>query len=188
MAVVKAKSLIILWRKYKSVILFLLTFLGTYFLLSAAYAAYLNYGASQEYYPDVISHYVARQTAWFIDVFGYEGTTRPNQNHPSMLLLVNGVPASRVIEGCNAIAVMIMFLSFVVAFFNGWKRTIWFVLFGLVTIHILNIIRIALFSIGVYKIPQHKDFFHDVAFPLVIYGYVFLLWIYWVKDFKPKKP
>ena len=40
-------------------------------------------------------------------------------------------PATRMVEGCNAVSVMILFLAFIFAFYKGIK-TIWFALVGLV--------------------------------------------------------
>jgi exosortase family protein XrtF len=54
-------------------------------------------------------------------------------------------------------------------------------------IFILNIFRIALLTIGLYKYPEYGTFLHDILFPLVIYGVVFLLWILWVIRFSLNK-
>ena len=50
-------------------------------------------------------------------------------------------------------------------------------------IFILNIFRIALLTAGLYKYPEYGAFLHDILFPLVIYGVVFVLWIVWVIKF-----
>jgi exosortase family protein XrtF len=50
-------------------------------------------------------------------------------------------------------------------------------------IFILNIFRIALLTKGLYKYPEYGTFLHDILFPLVIYGVVFVLWIIWVLKF-----
>jgi len=47
----------------------------------------------------------------------------------------------------------------------------------------LNIFRIALLTTGLYKYPEYGTFLHDILFPLVIYGVVFLLWVFWVLKF-----
>jgi exosortase family protein XrtF len=75
---------------------------------------------------------------------------------------------------------MILFAAFIVAFSSTFKRTSLFIVGGLLVIHVLNIIRIALLSLGFYYYPEHKAILHDIVFPLFIYGVVFLLWIIWV--------
>ncbi|MFY8008070.1 MAG: exosortase family protein XrtF, partial [Flavobacterium sp.] len=57
------------------------------------------------------------------------------------------------------------------------------VLFGLLLIHLLNISRIALLSVALYHFPEQEQLLHDVIFPLIIYGVVFLLWVIWVNKF-----
>nr|WP_311195767.1 hypothetical protein [Antarcticibacterium sp. 1MA-6-2] len=52
---------------------------------------------------------------------------------------------------------------------------------GGVIIYVMNIVRIALLSIGIYEYPRYAEFMHSILFPLVIYGTVFVLWIFWVR-------
>lgn len=174
-------------RKYKSVLRFILTFLGTYLVLSFCYNYYLNHAESQQYYPEYITHVVAEQSSWAIEIFGYESYTEPHPTDACMKLLINDAYLSRVVEGCNAVSVMILFVAFVLAFFNGWRKTILFILLGLVAIYVLNIFRIALLTIALYEYPEYRDVLHDIVFPAVIYGFVFLLWIYWVNRATSKK-
>jgi len=66
------------------------------------------------------------------------------------------------------------------AFSGKWKTTLFFTLGGAVIIYVTNILRIALMAVGIYEYPWHARFLHSVAFPLVIYGVVFLLWVLWI--------
>lgn len=36
-------------------------------------------------------------------------------------------------------------------------------------------------AIGIFEYPHYAHFLHSIAFPLVIYGAVFMLWILWVR-------
>jgi len=58
-----------------------------------------------------------------------------------------------------------------------------YMLFGSVLIYVVNLIRIVILSIGFYHYPWRKDVLHTVIFPGIIYGMVFLLWIFWVNRF-----
>jgi exosortase family protein XrtF len=53
----------------------------------------------------------------------------------------------------------------------------------LTIIHVLNITRIALLMVAFYNFPEANFILHDILFPLVIYGTVFILWIIWVNKF-----
>ncbi len=171
-------------RKYKSVLLFILTFLGVYLLLSLCYAMYLRYAASETYYPDYITHNVAQQSEGLVHIFGYEASIEPHSEEASMKLFVNDFFVARVVEGCNAVSVLILFTAFVLAFFQGVRPTFFFILGGGVLIYAINIVRIAILSIGLYEFPEYKDLLHDAVFPGIIYGLVVILWLFWVRRFK----
>ncbi|WP_299890255.1 exosortase family protein XrtF [uncultured Lacinutrix sp.] len=174
------KELII---KYKSVIKFILTFLLVYTVLSFTYKLYLDNSNDSEYYPDFITHVVAKQTNTLVNVFGYESQVIKHPDEPSMKMVVRGKYLARVIEGCNALSVIILFVSFIIAFKGGLKKTLLFILFGTIIIYLSNIIRIALLSIGLYHYPQYTDLMHSVVFPSIIYGLVFVLWMLWVNRY-----
>lgn len=106
-----------------------------------------------------------------------------HESQSSVKIILENTYISRVVEGCNALSVMILFVSFVVAFLGKWKQTIMFILLGVITIHILNVLRIAFLSIALLHYPEQESLLHEVVFPLVIYGVVFGLWVIWVNKF-----
>jgi len=79
--------------------------------------------------------------------------------------------------------VIILFISFVIAFSGKIKTTLLFILLGSFIIHVLNVFRIALLCILMYYFPKQQHLLHGVVFPLIIYGVVFILWIIWVNKF-----
>lgn len=173
-----------IFRKYKSVLRFILTFLGSYLILILLYQGYLKYGNSQTYYPDIITHLVAQQSELLIQSLGYDGAVEPSKVEAAMNLKVNGIQLARIIEGCNAVSIILLFIAFVLAFWNGWKRTLLFVLGGSALIYSMNITRIAILSIGIYEYPEQASLLHGTVFPAIIYGTVFLLWFGWIRSFK----
>jgi exosortase family protein XrtF len=173
-----------LLKKNRAVLRFLGIFFGTYILLTLLYQLYLTRADSQVYYPEPITHIVALQTESLISFFGYDTKMIPSQYDPSMRIGINGNYLVRVIEGCNAMSVIILFLSFVLAFKKDWKTTLLFIFAGSVLIYAFNVLRIALLTIGIYEIPQHLELMHGTLFPLFIYGFVFLLWIFWIRSYK----
>jgi len=174
-------------RKYKTVLTFIATFVGSYLLLAFLYGIYLKFGASVTYYPDFVTHIVAEQTEWLVSKMGYDTQIVPNQYEPSMNISINGDVIVRVIEGCNAVSIMLLFTSFVLAFFRGWSKTLRFVGLGILLLYVMNVARIAILTVLMYEYPEYSDVLHDVLFPAVIYGTVVLLWMYWIKGYSPKK-
>lgn len=174
-------------KKNKAVLKFLGIFFGSYLIFTIAYNYYLTNFSSQTYYPEIITHVVTLQSQELIEAFGYTTKSIKSLNDPSMRLGVNGQYLVRIVEGCNAISVMILFMAFILAFKTTWKKTLLYILAGLAIIYALNILRIALLTIALYEYPQYEHFLHGTVFPAIIYGVVFLLWFIWIKNFKPKK-
>ncbi|WP_411831109.1 exosortase family protein XrtF [Mariniflexile sp. AS56] len=156
-------------------------------ILSVMYKFYLQFSDGSKYYPDYMTHLVAMQSDALLDALGYDVEMLPHPNEPSMKVVLNGTYLARVIEGCNSISVIILFVSFIAAFASKFKTTFFYMLAGSVLLYTVNLLRIVLLSIGLYHFPQQKDVFHTVVFPAVIYGMVFLLWVFWVNRFSKLK-
>jgi len=170
-----------IFQKNKAVIRFLVLFIGCYLVMAGMYKLYLIYGSSAEYYPDYVTHLVSIQTEAVINTLGYSAQIAPHPNDPSMKLYVEGNYLARIVEGCNAISVLVLFVSFVIAFHTKLKPTLIYIIAGSAIIYVMNIVRIALLAIGIYEYPESEELLHGTIFPAVIYGSVFLLWIIWVK-------
>ncbi|TBX69579.1 exosortase family protein XrtF [Flavobacterium silvisoli] len=169
--------------QYKPFLLFLGKFLLTYLVLTILYQAYLNRFDVAKSEVDTFTQWVAGQTETVLSWVDDQSFIMPHQSEPSVKLFYHNKYVSRIIEGCNAVSVMILFVAFVIAFTGKFRSTVLFVFFGIVLIHVLNVGRIALLSIALYHFPQYEQLLHGVVFPLIIYGVVFLLWVIWVNKF-----
>ena len=169
--------------KYKTVVKFILIFILAYIVLSITYKLYLDYSDGSRHYPDYITNLVAKQTTYLLQDLGYEAQYLTHADEPSMKLIINNKYVARVIEGCNAVSVIILFVSFMIAFAGRFKITFLYTLAGCTLIYIVNLARIVILSIGLYHYPWRRDILHTVIFPMIIYGMVFLLWMFWVNRF-----
>ena len=172
-----------LLTKYKLVIRFIITFLAVYAVLTVAHHVYLSFSDGTKFYPDYMTNLVARQTNSLLNSIGYNAEVLPHTGEPSMKIIINGEFVARVIEGCNALSVIILFLSFIIAFAGKLKTTIFYAFAGSIIIYAFNLIRIVILSVGLYHYPDQKYLMHKVIFPMLIYGTVFLLWMVWVNRF-----
>ena len=170
-----------LFIKYKSVVRFVLLFLGSYLFLLLLYSLYLSVSKGGNYLPDYMTNLVANQSKAIISSFGYTAEVIPHQSQTSMQLFINKQYLAEIIEGCNAISVIILFIAFIIAFAQKFKTTFLYILAGSVLIYGINLIRIAILAIALYRFPEQQDFLHGIVFPAIIYGMVFLLWIFWVR-------
>ncbi|GAA4964609.1 exosortase family protein XrtF [Algibacter aquimarinus] len=143
----------------------------------------MQYSDGSKFYPDYMTNLVAKQSESLLNSLGYEAKVLPHPNEPSMKLMLNGNYLARIIEGCNAVSVIILFFSFVIAFSGKLKITLLYIFSGSVLIYVVNLFRIVILSLGLYHYPEKSEVLHTVIFPAIIYGMVFLLWIFWVNRF-----
>jgi len=172
-----------LFSKYKSVIQFILTFLVVYGLLTFGYKFYLDFSDGSKFYPDYLTNLVSHQSRILLEFFGYDVKMLPHPDEPSMRVIINGKYLARVIEGCNGMSVIILFIAFIIAFSGKFKTTLFYIISGSVLIYVVNLVRIVILSIGLYNYPWRREELHTVIFPAIIYGMVFLLWMFWVNRF-----
>ena len=173
----------------KTVVFFLIKFFATYILLFLIYSFYLsrNQKTTGVYSCAPITKTVAYQTEFLLNSVGYSAKIEQHTEEVSVKLFVNNKLVARVIEGCNAISIIILFISFIVAFASDFKTTLLFIVVGSLLIYFSNIFRIAIISIALYEFPQYQYILHDVIFPIMIYGITFLLWFIWVQKFSKLK-
>ena len=171
------------WSQYKPFLLFLGKFALTYLVLTFAYEYYLNQFDVKNNEPDGFTRIVTSQVEQTLLFFNCDARSELHPAQPCYKFFYNGKYISRIVEGCNALSVIILFISFVIAFSGKLKHTILFIIAGSIIIHILNITRISLLMIAFYNFPQFNTFLHDIVFPLAIYGTVFILWVIWVNKF-----
>lgn len=167
----------------KPFFLFLGKFIISYLVLTCIYMLYLSQYNEAAFETDGITHAVAKQSSALVRFLGEESHLAPHPNQAADKFFVNNKYVARIVEGCNAISVMILFAAFIVSFSTTVKRTTLYILAGFVIIYLLNIMRIALITLGAYYYPEYSSFIHDIIFPLFIYGVVFVLWIIWVLKF-----
>ncbi|MFV5684014.1 exosortase family protein XrtF [Flavobacterium sp. GB2R13] len=166
---------------YKPFLFFLATFFLTYIALTFLYQEYLNSFGENKL--DRITQLVGQNTKQVMQLFDKSATVEENTLEPYIKLFYSQKYVARIIEGCNAISVIILFVAFIVAFSGKLKTTLLFIFAGSVLIYVLNVFRIAILCFLMFNYPNQKQFFHGVLFPLFIYGVVFILWLIWVNKF-----
>src|SRR5687767_10650169 len=99
-------------------------FLLIYFIGNVIYGLWVeSYGER----PDAITKAATEQTAWCLEIFGYEAETEDNLISPTVFILAEKLVVLSVFEGCNGINVMIVFVAFVVAFSGPLSAMAWFI-------------------------------------------------------------
>jgi exosortase family protein XrtF len=176
-------------KRQRNIVLFLVKFFATYFVLFVLYSVYLQktQQKGEVFVCSPITTVVAEQTEVVLSFFGYDAAHMQHENEMSVKLLLNGHYTARVIEGCNSFSIIILFLSFIIAFSGNLKATLIYGIVGSMVIYVINVLRIAFLTVMLYKYPNQQEFLHNLVFPAIIYGTTFLLWVIWVQKFSNYK-
>ena len=166
---------------YKPFLVFLASFFLTYIVLTFLYQNYL--GNFEENKLDSITKIVGRNTEQVLLLFTNDASVQEIAPEPYLRLIYHQKYVARIIEGCNAISVIILFVSFIVAFSGKLIPTLLYLFGGSLIIYVLNVLRIAALSALIFYFPNQESLLHGVIFPLSIYGVVFILWLIWVRKF-----
>lgn len=162
---------------------FIVSFILVYTVLTLGYKFYLDWSDGSIHYPDYFTNLVGKQSQQVLIALDYPTVLEPHPDEPSLKMIIRNKYVARILEGCNSISIIILFIAFVIAFADGFKKTALFMLGGSVLIYCANVFRIVVLCAGLYHYPWRREFLHDVFFPLAIYGMVFLLWMVWINHF-----
>ncbi len=89
-------------------------------------------------------------------------------------------PGIQVVDGCNGISAIGLFLGFIVAYPGDWKNRFSFCFVGIGVIYLVNILRIIVLVITQKDWPQFFEFTHDYSTTAIFYIVIFILWMVWV--------
>ncbi len=137
-------------------ILFLLRFLGLFSLLYFGTYAFIGLSTEGGYYIpflkyiDYVSWYrqlLLGSAETVLDLFGYDAYTRG-----PYLLYINGKSGIQLVYECLGIGVLSFWIAFIVTYQKAARKTrVQWVLAGILLITVLNIIRIIVLLLAVYK-------------------------------------
>ncbi len=110
-----------------------------------------------------------------IQLFGYDVWVMHR------IIGINENVGIEIVNGCNGIAAIGLFLGFILAYPGNWKRRISFSIFGIGVIYLINIIRIVILVVSQEEWYSLTEFMHEYATSTVFYIAIFLLWVLWVR-------
>lgn len=165
------------FNEVKPALRFLGIFLGCYLVLSVLYGLWIE---SLGNIPDAMTSEVSQEVVIVLDALGVAASQQPNPDGPTVFIFDSSRKVLSVFEGCNGLNVMIVFLSFVLAYGGRRGRMLWFIPLGFLLIHLANLGRILwLFWLSAVD-ARLFYYFHKYFFTAAIYLIVFVLWWFWV--------
>ena len=139
------------------------------------------------YYDLGFISWIIRSAEAFLNLIGYK-TFTVLQDRDFQVLGIDGSNGVWIGSNCNALKLFGLFAVFIIAYPGAHKNKWWFILLGIVAIHLLNILRVvALAMIANYDYTW-LDFNHTYTFTFIIYGFIFFLWMLWVNRFSKIQP
>lgn len=118
---------------------------------------------------------------WILELFNYNVFTGTER-----VIGVDGTGGLWIGDNCNGITLFALFSWFIVAYKGKIKYKIPYILLGIVSIELLNVIRIVGLAILDTVSREWTEFNHTYTFTILIYGFIFLLWMIWVNKYSEK--
>ncbi len=178
-------------QEYKLLIVFLVKFFITYFVLTLGYDFYLKetqVTEGEEMITDPYTKEVAEEASCVYNImYGGNSYVVQNMKSPFMDFYIGKKRIAYINEGCNAISVMITMVSFIIAFGTKFFVTFFYTLFSVGLVHLVNIVRISMLSHILFLYKEYSKLAHDALFPGIIYGAIILICVVWIKFFVLKK-
>jgi exosortase family protein XrtF len=91
-----------------------------------------------------------------------------------------GANMLEIVNGCNGIEVLGLFVGFVVAYPGRTENRYWFIPLGILVLYVTNVVRIVVLAITQLHVPAIFDVTHDYSTTAIFYAVVFVMWVFWV--------
>lgn len=117
---------------------------------------------------------------------GYDLIPQPPEDVSIRTIGVDGTHGLWIGDPCNGLTLFALFSIFVFAYPGPVRKKAWFIPLGLISIHLLNVLRVVALSIIVTYDYAYLDFNHTYTFSIIVYGYVFFLWYLWAEKLAKK--
>lgn len=98
-------------------------------------------------------------------------------------LRIQGTPGLFIGDSCNGISLFALFGIFILAFPGKIISKIIFIPAGILLIHVLNILRVVILAIIEVYSYEWTEFNHTYTFTVLIYGCIFLMWLFWINKY-----
>lgn len=160
---------------------FILISTGIYLGWIVLYEFYLK---PSTLFDDLIIDSLVKLAEGGLQLIGYEIT--PYQDFPfrSHIGILNSKGVT-IGAPCDGAVLFALFAAFVIAFPGKIKNKFWFLPIGLLSIHLINALRVLGLAVIVHINEDWLAFNHDYTFTLFVYAWVFLLWWIWISKYSP---
>ena len=89
-----------------------------------------------------------------------------------------------IVPRCNGLELFAAYIGFLVCVPGTIKKKFAFVIFGVVLIYLVNVLRCCILAWLNLNKPEWSEFAHHYAFTTIVYVFIFMLWVLFMKKTK----
>jgi exosortase family protein XrtF len=115
---------------------------------------------------------------WLLELLGYSVFTATDR-----VIGIDGTGGLWIGDNCNGISLFAIFAGYIIAYPGNLRKKLVFIPAGILLIQLLNILRIVILSILDTHSRAWTEFNHTYTFNIIIYGFIFLMWMFWTSRF-----
>ncbi len=153
-------------------LIFLIKFIVAYLFGNIAY-----WLTTEFFRPDPFT----KLAAYLIDNAFYSINTMLKSDASGFIVYFNQKAMVNIAEGCNGMAIFITLFAFCLAFGGRAIAFLWFIPSSFALLQFGNVLRLWLLVQIKYNYTPYFPLFHEYAFPALLYGFAFLIMVFWVK-------
>lgn len=129
-----------------------------------------------------LAHQVFLPSAWIMEnILHYTTTAADN----TIYLENNSYVA--VVGSCSGLKQFYQWTVLMILFPGPWKKKLWYIPLGIITIHVVNILRIVILCVVAVHWPQQWDFIHEWVLRPFFYVVIFAMWVVWVEKIRKRE-
>jgi exosortase/archaeosortase family protein len=128
------------------------------------------------------------QSAWFLNITGvnvtaFDELTISGSLRHNVFYYAENNGYVYVNLSCSGLKQFYQWFFLMILYPGTWKHKTWFIPFGILVIHLVNVFRILSMVFVTMLIPEHWDFMHDWILRPFFYVVMFFLWVWWNERF-----
>lgn len=147
---------------------------------------YFNESSFGEAVNTSISNFIAQGTVNLMELFSIPSFFEEKMHGAQ--LYVENERSVYIDHSCNAFNILKAFFALVFAVSTRNKNLLWYIPVGVLSIFLVNIVRVWGLAIVYREAPSWLHINHKYVFTIVVYSWIFGLFLFWVNKYaRPQK-
>src|SRR5690606_21620755 len=130
-----------------------------------------------------LNYNIVSSSKTMLSWIGYDTFIDIESDHVTLVMNEGDFRPILVGDNCNGFKLFSIFSVFIIAFPGNWKKKLWFIPFGILIVHLANIVRVCALLLINNSHPEYLDFNHLYTFTIFVYAIIFGLWFWYAKKF-----